>query len=685
MPDIRNQQYEALLEVSSTIAAHRDLQDLFHELARCLHHVVQFDYLLLLLYEPSDNRMRLHVLETAQQHLVRPPQPLTPEESPGGEAWLTQQPVLLPDLTAEDRWPLIVGMLRSNGVCSSCYLPLTTAHRRIGALGFGSRSPAVYSTEDVEFMQQVARQVAVAVENALNGEQVRSYQQQLQRERDRLKALLETTNALNSRLEGKEIFTAITEAVRGIIHHDYTALSLLTPEGDQLQLYALDFVLRAEAVSGDEPLPLAGSPARIALEQNRPFRVDLANAGQFYPQVRSILESESIQEGWVFPLITRNRKIGVLNVGSRTAGAISEEDIGFLSQVAGQVAIALDNMLAFKEIGELKDRLAEEKLYLEDEIRTEHNFGEMIGESPRFRQILRQIETVAPTNASVLILGETGTGKELVARAIHELSTRRGRTFVKLNCSAIPTGLLESELFGHERGAFTGAITQKIGRFELAHQGTLFLDEVGDIPLELQPKLLRALQEQEFERLGSTRTISVDARVVAATNRDLEKMIGEGQFRSDLFYRLNVFPVRIPPLRERRDDIPMLVRYFTQRHSRLLNRQIESIASETMEALVRYDWPGNVRELENLLERAVILAHGPVLRIAASELRQLEGKTIPGPAASVKTLEEAEREHIEQVLEETDWVVAGPNGAAARLGLKRTTLQSRIKKLGIRR
>jgi formate hydrogenlyase transcriptional activator len=685
VPDTLNQQYQALLEVSSTIAAHRDFQDLFHELSRCLHHVVQFDYLLLLLYDEKEHGMRLHVLETARTDIIRPPAPLRPEDSPGGVAWLLQQPVLIPDIDREERWPQIVGMLRTNGVRSSCYLPLTTAHRRVGSLGFGSRTPNIYSPHDIEFMQQVARQVAVAIENALNSEQVRSFQHQVQRERDRLKVLLDTTNALNSNLEGRQIFTTITDAVRHIIHQDFTAISLLTPQGDELEFYALDFVPKAGQVNEQDRIPLDRSPARVALAEGKPFRIDASNVQQFHAKVKSVFETEGIREAWVFPLITRNRKIGVLHVASRTGDVLSTDDVDFLSQIAGQTAIALDNMLAFQEIAELKDRLAEEKLYLEDEIRTEHNFAEMIGDSPRFRQILRQIETVAPTNASVLILGETGTGKELVARAIHELSTRRARTFVKLNCSAIPTGLLESELFGHERGAFTGAISQKLGRFELAHQGTLFLDEVGDIPLELQPKLLRALQEQEFERLGSTRTILVDARVVAATNRDLEKMIGEGQFRSDLFYRLNVFPIRVPPLRERREDIPTLVRYFTQRHSRLLNRHIESIASETMESLTRYDWPGNVRELENLIERAVILARGPLLRISGSELRQLEARAVTVAVGSGKTLEEAEREHIVQVLEETNWVVAGRQGAASRLGMKRTTLQSRMKKLGIRR
>jgi formate hydrogenlyase transcriptional activator len=321
--------------------------------------------------------------------------------------------------------------------------------------------------------------------------------------------------------------------------------------------------------------------------------------------------------------------------------------------------------------------LAEEKLYLEEEIRTEHNFEEVIGESAALKRALSQAETVAPTDSTVLILGETGTGKEMIARAIHDLSRRREGTFVKINCAAIPTGLLESELFGHEKGAFTGAIAQKIGRFELAHHGTLFLDEVGDIPLELQPKLLRVLQEREFERLGGTRTIRVDVRVVAATNRNLAPMVEEGLFRRDLYYRLNVFPIMIPPLRERSEDIPLLVRYFVQKYARLMDRRIETISAEEMDALTRYHWPGNVRELENLIERAVILSPGPELRVPVAELKQ------HSEAPSNLTLQAAEREHIIRVLRETNWVVGGPRGAATRLAMKRTTLQSKMRKLGI--
>jgi formate hydrogenlyase transcriptional activator len=339
----------------------------------------------------------------------------------------------------------------------------------------------------------------------------------------------------------------------------------------------------------------------------------------------------------------------------------------------------VDNALAYREIETLKNELTSEKLYLEDEIRTQHNFDELIGASQTFRRILKQVETVAPTDSTVLICGETGTGKELIARAIHNLSTRRQRTLVKLNCSAIPTGLLESELFGHEKGAFTGAIAQRAGRFELANRGTLLLDEIGDIPLELQPKLLRVLQEQEFERLGSTRTLRVDVRLIAATNCDLEQMVAEKKYRSDLYYRLNVFPITIPPLRERREDIPALTRFFTQKYARQLKRPITAIPAETMTALTGYHWPGNVRELEHFIERAVILTRGSDLEVSLSELKSSE----PVSVGSLSTMEDAEREHILRALEEADWVVGGPQGAAARLGLKRTTLQSRIQKLGI--
>jgi formate hydrogenlyase transcriptional activator len=394
------------------------------------------------------------------------------------------------------------------------------------------------------------------------------------------------------------------------------------------------------------------------------------------------------------PLLFRDRVLGAIDIAKRSDTLFPPEEVELLVEVAKQIAIAVENAQVYREITELKDRLAKENLYLEEEVRIDQNFGEIVGDSAALRRVLKEVETVAPTGSTVLIRGETGTGKELIARALHELSPRRERTFVKLNCAAIPTGLLESELFGHEKGAFTGAIMAKVGRFELAHQGTLFLDEVGDIPLELQPKLLRALQEQEFERLGSTHTKRVDVRLVAATNRDLARMVADGQFRSDLYYRLNVFPVVLPPLRGRPEDIPILARHFAQQFARRMGRQIETIPSAVMESLVRYPWPGNIRELQNVIERAVILSPGPALRIPAGELQppasaQSEGHDAEAetaaPAGPSLTLADAERDHILGVLRASDWVLGGPNGAAARLAMKRTTLQSKMKKLGISR
>jgi formate hydrogenlyase transcriptional activator len=441
---------------------------------------------------------------------------------------------------------------------------------------------------------------------------------------------------------------------------------------------ALDFPQGKGLIREEMIVPLDGSITGKAFRMRRPLVLDRTAMDEFDSPTSRLMRAEGVRSVVVMPLITHDRALGTLSLASLRDAAFQQGDVDLLVQVAVQVAIAVENAIAFQEIAVLKNKLAQEKLYLEDEIRSEMNFDEIIGESSLLRAILKQVETVAPTDSTVLITGETGTGKELIARAIHQLSPRRERTFVKVNCAAIPTGLLESELFGHERGAFTGAIAQRIGRFELANGGTIFLDEVGDIPLELQPKLLRVLQEQEFERLGSTQTIRVDVRLVAATNRDLAEMVAARTFRSDLYYRLRVFPLHMPALRERQEDIPALVRYFVEKHSRRTNRSVETIPAETLDLLVRYSWPGNIRELENLIERAVIVSPGPVLRVPLSEL-----KSPNEPLADNLTLRAAEREHILKALEATNWVLAGPRGAAARLGMKRTTLQSKMRKLGV--
>jgi formate hydrogenlyase transcriptional activator len=525
--------------------------------------------------------------------------------------------------------------------------------------------------------------VAVAVDNALHFEQAQSVQQQLKKEHDRLRLLLDVNNTIVSALDLRELLNAVSASLRRLVPHEYASLSLYDAETQRLQIHALDFPASKGLIQEGLWIPVEGTPHGRALTSHEPLFVTLGDIEQFdlTPRIRA----EGLKSGCFLPLISRGRPLGVLVVASLQAETFPQKDADLLQHVANQIAIGVENALAYGQVVDRANKLTEEKLYLQDEIRTEHNFEEIIGESSILKHILHQVQTVAPTNSTVLIQGETGTGKELFARAIHNLSGRRERTLVKVNCAAIPTGLLESELFGHEKGAFTGAIAQRVGRFELAHRGTLFLDEVGDIPLELQPKLLRVLQEQEFERLGSARTIHVDVRLVAATNADLTEKVGEKQFRQDLYYRLNVFPITIPPLRERKEDIPLLVRYFAQKYARRMKKPIDTIPTKAMRALVEYHWPGNVRELENFIERAVILSHGAELQISLSEFKQQTKAASADFPSNLSTLEEAEREHILRALSETSWVIGGPAGAATRLGMKRTTLQSLMRKLGIAR
>jgi formate hydrogenlyase transcriptional activator len=447
----------------------------------------------------------------------------------------------------------------------------------------------------------------------------------------------------------------------------------------EFRFYALDFPDSKGFLTEDTRIPIEGSPLGAAF---RSGQVELRGQPQIQADCPEACTNQALREGLksgcFLPLISRDRTLGVMALSRFAPVPFHPDEIDFLTQIARQVAIAVENALAYQEIAELKEKLAQEKLYLEDEIRGEMDFEGIVGQSSALRHVLQMVETVAGSDSTVLLLGETGTGKEVIARAIHESSRRKDRTFVKLNCAAIPTGLLESELFGHEKGAFTGAISQKIGRLELADRGSLFLDEVGDIPPEIQPKLLRALQEREFERLGSTHTKRVDVRLVAATNRDLEKMVEEREFRKDLYYRLNVFPIRIPPLRERPEDIPLLVRYFTQKYARRMEKQIDSIPSAALKKLMGWHWPGNIRELENFVERAVILTRGATLQFPIDEL-----KNILARSPELVSRGFSERDEIVRILKEANGQVGGPNGAAARLGLKRTTLISRMKKLGI--
>jgi formate hydrogenlyase transcriptional activator len=507
-------------------------------------------------------------------------------------------------------------------------------------------------------------------------------------------------NVLVSTRELPELFRGIVTSLEKVIHHDYTSLALRDSVSGLLKIHALDFSSRPGLFEQEVTVPLDTTPSGLCFTTAQPLLARGAELDRFPNEIIRALRADGVVTICCVPLITQGRTFGTLNLASRREDAFPHQDVELLQQVSAQIAIAVENALAFKQIDALKDKLAEEKLYLEEEIRSEFNFEEIVGDSSALKRALAQVEVVAPAGTAVLITGETGTGKELIARAIHNLSPRRERTFVKINCAAIPGGLLESELFGHERGAFTGALTQKIGRFELADHGTLFLDEIADLPLDLQPKLLRVLQEQEFERLGSNRTQRVDVRIVAATNSDLSRLVAERTFRSDLFYRLNVFPIHIPALRERSEDVPHLVRYFVQKFSRRLNKAVAYIPAEAMEALSSYSWPGNIRELENLIERAVLLSPGKELRVPISELKPVASAAESGAdssssstsltsltsaPSSISTLEDAERQHILRALRQTEWRIAGAKGAAVILGIKRTTLQARMRKLGIRR
>ena len=693
-------QLEALLEVTEAIAQQRDLPALFHDLAGRLHSVVDFDFLSLVLHEPSRNVMRLHVLETRVPGSDKPVGTESPiEGNPSAWVWETQQRFVVGDADEETRFPEFLQRLREHKVRSLAILPLTTAQRRLGAMGFGRLLPGRITEAELQFMERVASQVAVAVDNALNFAASQAYQSQIARQRDRLQVLLEVNNVLITSRELPDLFRGIVRTLERVIHHDYTSIALLDEQSGLLKVHALDFPGNQALIKQEITIPHDTSPSAQAISTGQPYLARGAEIDRYQNEIIRVLRSSGVETLCCVPLITHGRSFGTLNVASRRPNAFSPQDVELLQQVCAQVALAVENALAFKEIEALKNKLAEEKLYLEEELRSEFNFEEIIGESPALKRALAQVELAAPAGTTVLLLGETGTGKELFARAIHNLSPRRDRTFVKINCAAIPSGLLESELFGHERGAFTGAINQKIGRFELADRGTLFLDEVGDLPLELQPKLLRVLQEQEFERLGSNRPQRVDVRVVAATNQDLAKLVSERAFRSDLFYRLNVFPIQIPALRERAEDLPLLVRYFVQRFSRQLNKGVAYIPADAMDALVQYSWPGNVRELENLIERAVLLSPGKELRIPFAELKAV---SVPGashdgsfssgllPAGNsssvpITTLEETDRQHILRALKQTQWRISGQKGAAVLLGMKRTTLQARMRKLGIRR
>src|SRR6202795_4444313 len=633
--------YRTLLEVSGAIAAQPNLKAVLQSLRRLLSKVVAFDSIGLLLLSDNENSVQLIALDRGPEaHEVEIGTEVPHAATAVGRAIDEQKPIYIPDQQTEiSRIPHLASHATLRTPHSAYIFPISISGKKLGALAFATAQREQFSPDDMELMISVSSHVAVALEGAVARDAAELYQRQLARERDRLRLLLEINNQVVTQLGVNELFRSASASIRKYFANDFTGFWLIDKQSNQLEIAILDFPggkgfladIPARAVTDREAEKMRTRTAEIWSQQD----ID-----KLRPEVLERLKAESIAAMAVAPLGTSNGPLGLMSMGSKRPNNFGQEDLDILSQISAQISLALDNALAYGRLSASRNRLEDERLYLESEIRAEYNFEDIVGKSPALRKVLDQIEIVAPTGSTVLLRGQTGTGKELVARAVHSHSPRRDRTFVRLNCAAIPSGLVESELFGHEKGAFTGALLQKRGRLELADRGTFFLDEIGDIGLELQPKLLRALQEQEFERLGSNKTIHVDVRLIAATHRDLSAMIRNHQFREDLFYRLNVFPIEIPPLRERREDIPLLADYFVSKLSPQMGKKIKSISPQAMELLANASWPGNVRELQNIVERAIILSRGEVLDSADFELPVLK-------AARPPTSETTERQQIE--------------------------------------
>jgi formate hydrogenlyase transcriptional activator len=693
--------YEAVMRISEAIAACREPEELASTLAKELGDFLHFDQLYLAVFK--DNLKEIEYLVWGKGSLPIPDVPI--DDWPIWHAAAGVDPLHVADWATEERFPQFKKWALKMRLGSGVRVPLTTPHRRVGVFGIGRDTVNPFSEEDISFLRLVGRVVAFALDDGLNMRRVQEAHACLQSQNERLQLLLNLTNRITSNLQLRELLRDVAANIRGVMQCDAVAVSLVDSASGTSKLYVLDFPQGKGLIKEERVLTIAGASKRV-LETLKPAVVNKADPSEVPAEIYNEVVAEGLKSTCLIPLINHGRALGILTIARTTEAAFTSRDVEFLTQAAGQIAIAIENALAYHEISQLKDKLAQEKLYLEEEIRGEMNFENIVGSSPTLKHVLELVETVAPNDSTVLLLGETGTGKELIARAIHDRSRRKDRTFVKMNCAAIPTGLLESELFGHEKGAFTGAIAQKVGRLELADQGTLFLDEVGDIPIEIQPKLLRALQEREFERLGSVHTRKVNVRLVAATNRDLEEMIAKKEFRSDLYYRLNVFPIRIPPLRERKEDIPLLVSYFVQKFAKQMQKKIDGISAAVMKGLTGWEWPGNIRELENFIERAVILTRSKSLEAPLAELRrsntqepivpiQDHGKediarivketlhVLNGNKTSSDERAQKQREQIVRALGESKGRVGGAEGAAARMGINRTTLLSRMKKFGI--
>jgi formate hydrogenlyase transcriptional activator len=676
---------QMLLRVTSAMCSELDLRALLAVISHELHEIVEHHYASITLWDEAAKRLRREALVSRggtkyleAGALVRQGASLPQFAFDRGETIVFSYH----DIESTD--PEAARVMIAEGFRSACSVPLQTARGKYGTFNVASPEEQAFPPAEVQLLEQIAAQMAMAIENAVHFQRADRYRREATARGDRLQLLLDVNNVLIAHTDLPEMTWRVAELLRGTVPHDYLSLALYDQETGRFRLASLTGVGDRGLVDPDVWFPAEGSPAGAAVASRKPVQFRAAELDRFTLDAVPTVRPLGINAVCCVPLPGRDGPLGALVYGRRDSQGFTDDEVGQLAEVSAQVAIAVENRLAFERIAALKDKLAEEKLYLEGEITQQHNFTEIIGDSAAVRQVLAQIETVAATDATVLLLGETGTGKELLARAIHDRSPRRGQTFVRLNGAALPTNLIESELFGYEKGAFTGAVATRVGRLELAHRGTLFLDEVGDLPLEIQPKLLRAVQEREFERLGSTRIQRVDVRLVAATNRDLAAMVNEGTFRQDLFYRLNVFPILVPPLRERSEDIPALVQHFTRKFARRIGRPITTIPAAAMQALQRWDWPGNIRELENVIERAVILSRGSVLHVPLPAIKSTR-KERSSAGSPAPTFREGERELILKALRESKGVIAGAGGAAARLGLKRTTLQSKMRKLGISR
>src|SRR6202046_782861 len=614
----RNERFELLLNLTTSITSSLDLREVLRSIAADIREVIDADAAAVSLPEAATGRYQVFAMDFPHGKGVIKEELFFTPRGIAKTAMDTLKPVVIDLREGDELAPHAYDIAAAEGIVALCCIPLVNRGRGLGLLWICRTTETPFSPEDVDFLSQASGQIAIAVENALAFQEVSGLG-------DRLQLLLNLTARITSSLDRREVLRAIAANIREVIHADGVTVSLLDAATGRCRGLAAD-IPHGKGIIKEELFFTPGAAGKKAMDTLKPVVMDTRERDECGIGISETAATEGVKAHCIIPLVNRGRFLGFLSILRTTDTPFTSEDVDFLSRASGQIAIAIENAQAYREISELKDKLAQEKLYLEEEIRGASDFEQLIGNSSALKRVLQLVETVAPSDATVLLLGETGTGKELIARAIYDRSRRNQRTLVKLNCAAIPTGLVESELFGHEKGAFTGAITSKIGRLELADKGTLFLEEVGDIPLEIQPKLLRALQEQEFERLGSTHTRKVNVRLVAATNRDLEKMVADKEFRSDLYYRLNVFPIRIPPLRDRRDDIPLLVSYFVQKHAKQMQKCIESVPAAVMKGLTSLDWPGNIRELENFIERAVILTRGRSLEAPLAELRKTTSK-----------------------------------------------------------